>query len=141
MSDTDRILNLLRERGSRGVHTRELRTGGYSGNPSERIRDLKKLGHLIEREHESWKDATGKTRPGARYTLTGAEGGRGEDCTPSDDPPALSVAGRDGTPSRVVADREQPVASSGEPVALFDAEELAILDRSDRPGYMDADAA
>lgn len=67
MTDTDRILELLKERGS--ITSYELREMKFSGNPSERIRDLVKAGWDIESVRGSRLDATGKRRPMAVYTL------------------------------------------------------------------------
>jgi hypothetical protein len=64
LNDREAVLAALRQAGSNGVHSLDLRAGGYSGNPSERIRDLLKLGYSIRIQRER----RGK-RNGARYTL------------------------------------------------------------------------
>ena len=63
LSDRDRILQLLETEGS--VDTFRLRKEGYSGNPSQRIRELKDAGHEIATERFVRPDG----RRGARYTL------------------------------------------------------------------------
>lgn len=68
MSDTDRVYRLLRERGARGVHTHELRTMGYSGNPSQRAADIEaKYGVEVQRERKSRNG-----RPGSVYRIVGS---------------------------------------------------------------------
>jgi hypothetical protein len=50
MGQLEITLRALRERGARGVHTFELRSGVFGaciGNPSERIARLERLGHVI----------------------------------------------------------------------------------------------
>ena len=63
LSDRDRILRLLQAEGS--VDTFRLRREGYSGNPSQRIRELKEAGYEIATERFARPDG----RRGARYTL------------------------------------------------------------------------
>lgn len=48
MSDRQRMLDLLRERGFCGVTTFELRRMGISGNPSQRRAELEELGYRID---------------------------------------------------------------------------------------------
>lgn len=69
MTDTDRMIALLRERGARGAHTSELRRLGISGNPSQRRKDAIAQGYEISSERESFIGAGGKRRPGARFVL------------------------------------------------------------------------
>lgn len=63
-SDTDRILELL-ERGD-WIDTFFLRSKGFSGNPSQRIRDLKDRGYAIETKRFT-REYDG--RRGAKYRL------------------------------------------------------------------------
>lgn len=63
MSDRDRILKLLEERGE--VDTFYLRRNGFSGNPSQRIREIKDLGYVIDTERFTREDG----RRGAKYRL------------------------------------------------------------------------
>jgi hypothetical protein len=63
MNDRQRILDLLEKRGT--VDTFFLRKNGFSGNPSQRIRELKEEGHNIVAERFTRADG----RAGARYTL------------------------------------------------------------------------
>ena len=63
LSDRERILRLLETEGS--VDTFRLRREGYSGNPSQRIRELKAAGHQIATERIVRADG----RAGARYIL------------------------------------------------------------------------
>jgi hypothetical protein len=65
MSDRERIRGLLEQRGSLGVTTFELRQLGYSGNPSQRIRELKDAGYTIESEPFVRDDG----RRGSKYVL------------------------------------------------------------------------
>lgn len=65
MSDKTRIRELLERRGPAGVTTFELRQGGYSGNPSQRINELRDDGLLIK--SEPFKRGDG--RRGSRYVL------------------------------------------------------------------------
>lgn len=60
-----RMLDWLRERGPRGVHTFELRAQGI-GNPSQRVAELEERGHVIDSVREEF-GPNGST--GARYTL------------------------------------------------------------------------
>ena len=62
-SDKERILRLLEQEGT--VDTFRLRREGYSGNPSQRIRELKDAGHDIVTESFVRPDG----RRGAKYTL------------------------------------------------------------------------
>ena len=62
-SDKDRILELLEARGS--VTSFYLRKEGFSGNPSQRIKELIAEGHQIQSER--YEDSPG--RWGARYVL------------------------------------------------------------------------
>lgn len=70
MTDKDRMLALLRERGPQGAHTSELRARGYSGNPSQRRIELLDEGYSIDSIRESFIGADGSKRPGARFILT-----------------------------------------------------------------------
>lgn len=64
MSQTDNVLALLRDRGTIGAHTFELRAR-YVGNPSQRIADLEARGHRFTRSREKLHgNATG-----TRYVL------------------------------------------------------------------------
>lgn len=65
VSDKDRILDLLAKRGGAGATTFELRQSGYSGNPSQRIRELRAEGFTIEAEPFERSDG----RRGKRYVL------------------------------------------------------------------------
>lgn len=64
MSDRDRMLALLKERGATGVTTFELRRSGVSGNPSQRKAELEERGHRIAVE-----PYTEGRRRGRRYIL------------------------------------------------------------------------
>lgn len=72
-ADRQRILQLLQERGEQGVTTYELRTGGYSGNPAQRVAELREDGHTIDAEATHRLDPHGKKRPMTIYTLRGGE--------------------------------------------------------------------
>lgn len=119
MSDTDRMYRLLRERGARGVHTHELRTMGYSGNPSQRAADIEaKYGVTVERERERRND-----RNGSRYRLQDHHRPSGEigGVKSTADPPDVTVAGRvaksrrasAGGPERSVPNSEGSRSKSG----------------------------
>jgi hypothetical protein len=62
-SDKDRILELLLNHGE--VDTYSLRINGFSGNPSQRIREIKDMGYTIETERFTRADG----RRYARYKL------------------------------------------------------------------------
>lgn len=66
MSDRERVLEILERDGS--VTSFELRRNGVSGNPSQRVRELKVQGYAIESER--YEEAPG--RFGTRYTLVPA---------------------------------------------------------------------
>lgn len=66
MKQSHVVLGLLRERGSRGVHTFELRGQYFIGNPSERIRELEAEGFVIDASRE--RPAPDRAM-GARYVL------------------------------------------------------------------------
>jgi hypothetical protein len=64
VSDRDRLLELLRERGSLGITTFEIRRMGVSGNPSQRKAELEKRGFVIHTK--PYKEGR---RRGRRYIL------------------------------------------------------------------------
>lgn len=66
LTDREAVLHALRKAGDAGVHSHDLRRGGYSGNVSERVRELRRHGYelRVEREHRG-------RRQGVRITLTG----------------------------------------------------------------------
>jgi hypothetical protein len=66
MNDRERVLNALRERGS--LTSYEIRTEGLSGNPSQRINELRDLGFKIDGDPAS-REVDGKKRPMTVYTL------------------------------------------------------------------------
>ena len=51
MTQRDTVLRMLRDAGSRGVHTFELR-GAFIGNPSQRIAELEDAGYAISHTRE-----------------------------------------------------------------------------------------
>lgn len=65
MSQADNVLEFLRVRGARGVHTHEIR-GLFVANPSERVRELRQRGHVID---TSAKEPLHGKALGVRYTL------------------------------------------------------------------------
>lgn len=65
-SDKEKILNLLKMEGT--VDTFRLRREGFSGNPSQRIREIKDMGYSVTSESYTRPDG----RRGARYTLMSA---------------------------------------------------------------------
>lgn len=67
-TDCERMLALLREAEMYGVHSHEIRRKGISGNPSQRIAELRAKGYNIESKREN----RGK-RPGTRYILRQSE--------------------------------------------------------------------
>lgn len=143
-TDRDRVLAMLREAGDEGVHTETLARNGGGRNVSERRRELVKLGYRIDSVSESWVGRGGSRRNGARYFLRSepdAEGGsEADEVSPGPSVAVSSAASPSAAPgdgaSRGLAD-EVPVAPSGD--ALFDANELAILER--KPSYRDWDEA
>lgn len=103
MSQADTVLRMLRDAGSRGVHTFELRQE-YIGNPSQRIAELEGRGHLFTRTREKLNGQA----IGTRYRLVSSPSGPVADATPSTDSPS---------PSAVA-----PVAGPEDPApSLFDA--------------------
>jgi hypothetical protein len=64
-TQADTVLAMLRSRGTRGVHTFELRRQ-YIGNPSQRIAELEARGHRITHTREKLNG----TATGTRYVLT-----------------------------------------------------------------------
>lgn len=71
MTDRERVLLRLKEG---PVHSTELRREGYTGNPSQRINELREMGFEIKAEPMVWTDANGKQRNGALYTLISEPG-------------------------------------------------------------------
>lgn len=74
------VEHLLRARGDQGIHTFELRQM-YIGNPSERVRQLRELGWLIDSIDERFHGEAF----GTRYRLIAepeVPDGRGEGCPP-----------------------------------------------------------
>lgn len=65
MSDRLRLLHALRDAGSTGLHSHDIRRAGLSGNPAQRIIELREEGHVIEGETE-WRNG----RNGKRWILT-----------------------------------------------------------------------
>lgn len=65
MTDRERILALLERRGPTGATTFELRREGYTGNPSQRVNELREAGHKIDAEPFVRDDG----RRGSRYIL------------------------------------------------------------------------
>lgn len=128
MTDLQRMLALLRERGERGAHTSEIRKLGISGNPSQRRIEALDLGFDISSERESYTDLAGKTRPGARFVLLGepeSDAGCGGD-TRSEAKPSPSL----GSAPVAAAPSAEP-----EPPSLFAAPEPVESRR-----YLDHDA-
>ena len=81
-TDRQRMLELLREAGDRGVHTHDLRRLGVSGNPSQRATDLEQLdGCMIRRVRER----RGR-RPGSRFFLVSEPREVARDPVPAGDP-------------------------------------------------------
>lgn len=68
MTDKERILERLREG---PVTSLEIRWDLRSGNPSERIRELKADGYLIESEDFTYRDRDGTSRRATRYQFVG----------------------------------------------------------------------
>ena len=122
ITDKDKLLALLRNRGAEGVHTAELRRMGVSGNPSQRRLDLLADGYEIASERESYRGADGKTRPGARFTLTA-----------SPDPALASAPSETATSA---PDSLRGVSGAGE----RGAEQPSLFVPPERPSYMDVDA-
>jgi hypothetical protein len=113
-SQKDRVAHLLRANGSRGVHTHELRAD-FIANPSERIRDLKKLGWVIDCKPERLHG----TAVGTRYVKISEPEAERSDGASSPSPPC--------------EDSSVSVASLGSEPQLFD---LA----TGQPHYRDAAA-
>jgi hypothetical protein len=65
LTDNQRILVALEEAGPTGLHSHDLRRQGYSGNPSQRCKDLVSKGYEISTRREP----VGR-RPGSRFWLT-----------------------------------------------------------------------
>lgn len=120
ISDKDKLLAILRDRGEKGVHTSELRRMGASGNPSQRRLDLLADGYEIRSERESYRGRDGKTRPGARFILESGPGlGTGND--------------------RPASSATESVSASVEPEA--DSSLFAVPDPAPQSGsYRDPDA-
>ena len=119
ITDKEKLLALLRNRGAAGVHTSELRRMGVSGNPSQRRLDLLADGYEIRSERESYRGADGKTRPGARFTLI--------------DGPALGAGASHTATTATEADEPASVEREAEPEGpgdpeprLFDTVDLDI---------------
>lgn len=72
-SDWARILKALQEAGPRGLHTHDIRQILFSGNPSQRIKELESQhGCTILHKREPRNG-----RPGCRYILVGPPGAGG----------------------------------------------------------------
>lgn len=143
-TDTVAVYELLRERGSAGVHTSEIRRRGLSGNPSQRATEIEeRFGVTIERRPERWTDPSGKTRNGARFTLldtpTGEAGGNpappaGPAVGPAGD--SHRRIGPDGGESPAPAPDAHAEGQDGEGT-LFSTAEIDIPPV--RPTYLDPD--
>ena len=110
MTDRDRVLQALREAGSTGLHSTAMRRQGLTGNPSQRIAELRDRGYRIEATSKPWKDGEGKRRPGTTYTLISESDpglGTGE-AAPSDPPTAPVDDTADGEPASVEPEAEPP---------------------------------
>jgi len=64
VSDRLRVLAQLQRAGASGVHSLDLRREGFTGNPSQRMNELRDEGYVIEAKREARFD-----RNGTRYTL------------------------------------------------------------------------
>lgn len=98
MSDKQRVLDLLIERGPEGVTSHELRISGTTGNPSERCRELIADGHRIEAEQTHRVDPHGKKRPMTVYRLLAGAGGRTREEARTTAPSRRSAAASSGQP-------------------------------------------
>ena len=138
MTDTDRILELLKEHGS--VTSYELRVQGFSGNPSQRMNELRERGHEIdaERFHREGRPCCRyKLRASTTPSLVGSKGiaaqtprqdderAGGDDLTPSAPhlPDRSEVAGEANSTIQVDVHRSPLKVASG-------SETPAISDRS-----------
>lgn len=117
MNDRERVLLALREAGPRGLHSTVMRRTGLTGNPSQRVAELREMGYRIEAKGQPWTDANGKQRNGALYTLTD---------------PALASAPETATSA---PDSLRGVSGAGERGA-----EQSLFVPPERPSYMDPDA-
>lgn len=124
MSDRERVLIALREAGPAGLHSTVMRRTGLTGNPSQRIAELREMGYRIEAKGQPWKDGNGKQRHGALYTLTADLGlGTGE-AAPSDPPTAPVDDTADGEPASAEPEADSlfqiPTASPTAPPSAYD---------------------
>ena len=71
MADCDVVLELFAVAGGRGVFSGDIRRAGVSGNPSERIRELKKRGFTFRDERERYPSGKGW---GKRWWITARPG-------------------------------------------------------------------
>ena len=120
MTDRERVLLRLQEG---PVHSTELRREGYTGNPSQRINELREMGFEIKAEPMVWTDHNGKQRNGALYTLT-SEPGPGLGAGTADERPREPLAGASAVGGQAASAEPETEAPS-----LFEL-----------PSYMDPDA-
>jgi len=93
VSDRDRILAALRNAGTQGMHSHDLRKLGYSGNPSQRVAELRDDGHRITGELERRNK-----RHGIRWWLI-EEARVGNGAAPDSSSPVKSAASAPGSSS------------------------------------------
>jgi Helix-turn-helix domain len=87
-SQTDRVLTALRNAGELGVHTFSLRREPpYIGNPSERVADLERRGHVITATRERLNGEAW----GCRYRLTFDAGDLEPAVAPAAVPPVMAA--------------------------------------------------
>ena len=124
----DCVLAMLREAGSKGVHTEVLARNGGGRNVSERRRELIALGYGIDSVVETWTGAGGEQCNGARYFLT-SEPGPGLGAGTADERPREPLA-------RASAESEQ--AASAEPET--EAPSLFAVPEPESGSYRDPDS-
>ena len=128
MTDRDRVLQALREAGSTGLHSTAMRRRGLTGNPSQRIAELRDRGYRIEATSKPWKDGEGKRRPGTTYTLI-SEPDPGLGAGTADERPREPLAG---------ASAESEQAASAEPET--EAPPLFAVPEPESGSYRDPDS-
>lgn len=114
LCDRDVVLLVLRDKGS--VHSHDLRRGGFTGNPSERVRELRSLGHTISAKREP--RGKGRRRNGVLFTLLFEVGGSAGSISDGSEDSASAASDLRGNPR--AASETPPSGAAETSDALFD---------------------
>lgn len=125
-SDADRLLAVLEDEGR--ITSWEIRTRSISGNPSQRVEELRERGCLIDADPDTYKDPTGRTRRVVNYIFNA-----GPDPIRAEEYRSRSGADGSGVGSASAAVSSGPNHPEGETVEGIDGETSAGAASSSAP--------